>query len=116
VKAENMRFEAMTRSDVAALSDLLADGLVYVHSSSVAQTKAELLKDIRDGKSAYRSIEVQDQKAETYGDVGVINGVARFTTAGGAREARFRLRYTDVYLWREGHWRMVAWHCTRMPD
>ncbi len=112
---ESARFAAMVAGDIPAIEASLADELVYVHSSSVVQGKSEIVRDIENGKAAYRRIDIQEQAPAVYGKVGVINGVARFTTAGGGRETSFLLRYTDVYLRRGGRWQMVAWHCTRMP-
>ena len=48
-----------------------------------------------------------------YGDTAVITGAATIGLRGQA--APFTLRYTLVYVKREGQWRMVAWQSTRLP-
>lgn len=116
VAAETQRFAAMVSGDIPALDRALGRELTYVHSSSVAQTKTEHLRDLQIGRADYDAIVVEAQSPAVYGKVGVINGVARFITSGGGRKAESRLRYTDVYVLRDGRWQMVAWHCTRVPD
>jgi hypothetical protein len=114
--ADSRRFLAMVNRDVPALNLLLADELVYVHSSSTRQSKSEHIHDTEMGRAIYRRIDAREQEPHVYGQTGVIQGVATFATGAEGRESTFTLRYTDVYVRREGRWQMVAWHCTRMPD
>jgi ketosteroid isomerase-like protein len=115
--ADLRRFRAMVSRDVAALSRLLADELVYVHSSSTRQSKTEHIHDTEVGRAVYRDIKVQEQEPRVYHmRTGVIQGIATFTTESDGHESTFTLRYTDVYILRDGRWQMVAWHCTRIPD
>ena len=115
MKADADRFAAMVARDIPALSRLLADELVYVHSSSTRQSKSEHLGDTEAGRAVYQRIDAREQQPRVYGDVGVIQGIATFTT-GGRQQQTFTLRYTDVYVMRDSRWQMVAWHCTRIPE
>src|SRR4029079_8314379 len=47
LKADNDRFAAMQKADVAALQKILGDELHYTHTSAVVQTKAQFIDDIR---------------------------------------------------------------------
>lgn len=115
VEADTRRFQAMVGRDIPALDRALASELVYVHSSSGRQSKAEHLGDTASGKAVYLRIDVKEQAPSLYGEVGLIQGVATFTT-GTAPDAPFTLRYTDMYIWRDGRWQMVAWACSRIPE
>jgi hypothetical protein len=110
------RFHAMVDRGIPELERTLTDELVYVHSSSTRQSKDELVRDIATGKAVYRRIDVKEQQPRVYGQTGVIEGIASFTTGTESHETTFTLRYTDVYVQRDGRWQMVAWHCTRIPD
>ncbi|MGA3158736.1 MAG: nuclear transport factor 2 family protein [Steroidobacteraceae bacterium] len=114
--ADSRRFRAMVDRDIPALNRALADELVYVHSSSTRQNKSEHIHDTEVGRAVYRHIEIKEQQPHIYGEVGVIQGVATFATGAEGHESTFALRYTDVYVKRDGRWQMVAWHCTRIPD
>ena len=115
VAADSARFRAMVDRDMPALERGLADELVYVHSMSLRQTKAEHLLDVKAGRAIYLKIDVREQEPYLYGSTGVIHGVATFMT-GGERKSTFTLRYTDVYVRRDGRWQMVAFSCSRMPE
>jgi len=44
---ENRRFRAMCERDAETLEELLADGLIYTHSSATVDTKASYIAGIR---------------------------------------------------------------------
>ena len=116
VAADSARFQAMVAKDAAALELALADELVYIHSSSARQSKSEHLGDIKAGGATYKRLEPKEQVPYIYGDTGIIQGVADFVTGGGNRpEIAFQLRYTSVYVQRQGRWQMVAFSCSRIP-
>ncbi|MGZ5365950.1 MAG: nuclear transport factor 2 family protein [Mycobacterium sp.] len=52
LSAEDARFAAMIRADTAALAGMLADDLLYVHSNSRTETKAQFLMAV--GSQAIR--------------------------------------------------------------
>jgi len=117
VAADSARFRAMIERDLPALRLLLADELVYIHSSSTRQSKSEHLGDIERGMANYRRIDVKEQVPSVYGNTGLIQGVATFTTgAAGSEAPPFTLRYTSVYVKRQGRWQMVAFSCSRIPE
>ena len=113
--ADSARYRAMTERNVEAVRSALADELVYVHSSSTRQTKEEHLYDLGHGRANYARIIIKEQMPAVYGDTGVINGIAEFTTGVGERTSTSTLRYLNIYVWRQGRWQMVAFHCTRIP-
>jgi hypothetical protein len=116
VAADTARYQAMVGRDVKALELLLADELVYIHSSSTRQSKSEHLHDIEMGSAVYKRIDTKEQVPSIYGNTGLIQGVAIFTTGGGGREITFTLRYTSVYVRRQGRWQMVSFSCSRIPE
>jgi len=116
VDADSARYRAMVARDVPALERMLADELVYVHSSSTRQSKNEHLDDIRTGKATYARIEPSEQVPYLYGNTGIIQGVASFNTGSGDHQVASVLRYTSVYVRRQGRWQLVAFACSRVPD
>jgi len=116
VAADTARFQAMVGRDMKTLELLLADELVYIHSSSTRQSKSEHLHDIETGTALYKRIDAKEQVPSIYGNTGLIQGVAVFTTGGGGREITSTLRYTSVYVRRQGRWQMVSFSCSRIPE
>jgi len=116
LRADENRFEAMRKEDWNALDLALADDLTYVHSTARLESKAEHVANLRAGKPHYRGIAPRDRKARVHGDLGIVNGVSEMHVERDGKEQRFTVRYLAVYKNAGGHWRMIAWQSTRVPD
>jgi uncharacterized protein (TIGR02246 family) len=109
------RFEAQMKNDLETLTSLLADDLVYVHSSTKVDGKTAFLDSLRTGKTKYESIEPTDVQVRVYGNTAIVNGTAKLTVATDGKSNSFSLRYTDVWVMRDNKWQMVSWQSTRLP-
>jgi ketosteroid isomerase-like protein len=114
--ADERRFQAMTKQDWAALDAVLADDLVYVHSTARVETKVEHLGNLKAGKPHYRGIAPRERKVRVHGDVGIVNGVSDMHVENAGKEQRFTIRYLAVYARAGGAWRMIAWQSTKVPE
>ena len=115
VAAEKARFEAQVSKNTDALNQLLADDLVYVHSSGNVDTKQSYIQSIKEGNSTYNSIDVQEQKVRLYGKTAIINGICYIKRpVVDGKNNDLKLRYTDVYVKKGGRWQMVTWQSFRM--
>src|SRR4051812_36562880 len=109
--------DAMCARDAATLSSLLADDLVYTHSSAAQDTKESILSKMAAGTQVYQSIEPSEVKAQDLGSAVVLTGIAKITVGGAGRPNNtFGVRFTDVYANRGGSWQMVTWQSTRTPE
>lgn len=114
--AEKQRFDAQVKKDYAVLDRVLANDMTYTHSSGNTDGKQSYIQSIRDGKSKYDAIDVQEQKVRVYGNTAVINGVCVVKAMNNGETINSRLRYTDVYVKNGGQWQMVAWQSLRMTQ
>lgn len=112
IELENRRIEAMTKGDVKALEEILADDLIYTHTTARIDTKASFIEAVSSGRSNYRSVDRKDMEVRQFGDTAVVTGHAKFHVG----DNKFEARYIDVYAKRNGSWQMVAWQSTRLPD
>jgi hypothetical protein len=113
---ENRRIQAMLKVDTEELSQLLADDLTYTHSSGQVDSKSQLIESLKSGERKYRMIEPQDVKVRIYGDAAVVTGRAKLKTVSKGQESSFQVQFTDVYAKKKGHWQMVAWQSSRLPE
>ncbi len=113
--AELRRFEVMTRKDYTALATLLGDDLIYTHSSAAVDSKASYLESLTSGRVTYKVIKPSDLKVSVYGTTAIITGQAHMTVDANGQAIDNTLRFTDVWVQRDGRWQMVAWQSTRMP-
>lgn len=117
IELDKKRMAAMVAQDFAAVEAILADDLVYVHSSAALDDKTSIVANMRSGKTVYMGADPSDVTAKDFGDIVVLNGVARMqVVSGGTAMPAFRIRFIDVYARRDGRWQMVAWQSTRMPE
>ncbi|HEX7087180.1 MAG TPA: nuclear transport factor 2 family protein [Vicinamibacterales bacterium] len=111
--AEDRRIKALIDDDFAALEEVLADDLTYTHSNASVDTKASYIETLRKGTTKYAAIERDTPVVRLYGNTAILTGAATMTMRGQADPVR--LRYTLVYVKRDGRWQAVAWQSTRLP-
>ena len=116
IELDRKRMTAMAQKDLATLNEVIADDLVYTHSSARLDTKASLIGNMESGSTVYTSVVPSDVKAQDLGDTVVLTGSCRISVNAGGRPNSFGVRFTDVYAKRGGRWQMVTWQSTRLPD
>jgi ketosteroid isomerase-like protein len=116
VALDRERMQAMARKDVATLNKLIADDLIYCHSSARIDTKQSLLGAMESGATVYTGVEPSEVKAQDLGDAVVLTGIARINVVSNGKPNAFGVRFTDVYARRGGQWQMVTWQSTRLPE
>ena len=116
IDLDRKRMSAMAEKDIATLKSLLADDLVYTHSTARLDTKASLIGGMEAGTTVYTSVEPSDVKAQDLGDAVVLTGIARIRVSSNGKPNAFGVRFTDVWTKRGGQWQMVTWQSTRLPE
>jgi ketosteroid isomerase-like protein len=116
IDLDKKRMTAMAQKDVSTLNALLADDLVYTHSSARLDTKQSLIGAMESGSTVYTAVEPSDVEAQDLGDTVVLTGSCRISVMSGGRPNNFGVRFTDVYANKGGRWQMVAWQSTRLPE
>jgi len=116
IDLDKKRMQAMAAKDIATLDALLADDLVYTHSSARLDTKHSLIANMKSGATVYSAVEPSQVRAQDLGDAVILTGVARIKVSANGKDLDFRVRFTDAYAKRSGRWQMVTWQSTRLPD
>jgi Domain of unknown function (DUF4440) len=112
---EAKRIAAMVSKDLTTLSALLADDLSYTHSSGTTDTKASFLALIREREERHNYLGVDYSNTEVIpipgGNTVVVRGRAQIRLEG---IASYPVLFLDVWVLRDGAWKMVAWQATRI--
>ncbi len=116
IALDRQRMAAMAAKDIDALNRLIADDLIYTHSSARLDTKASLIGNMQSGSTVYTEVTPSDVVAQDCGDAVVLTGKARIGVMSGGKPNAFTVRFTDVYAKRNGQWQMVTWQSTRLPE
>ncbi len=116
IALDRQRMTAMANKDIAALENIIADELIYTHSSARLDTKASLIGNMTSGSTVYTEVTPSDVVAQDCGDTVVLTGKARIGVMSGGKPNAFTVRFTDVYANRGGKWQMVTWQSTRLAE
>jgi hypothetical protein len=113
--AEQARFTAMTTGKYDDLGRLLGDDLIYTHSNALVDTKASYIESMTSGALTYHKIDATDMKVRVYGTTAIITASATMAVTSKGQAATNHLRYTDVWVLRDGRWQMIGWQSTKLP-
>jgi hypothetical protein len=116
IELDRQRMQAMASKDIATLDKLLADELMYCHSTARLDTKQSLVGAMQSGATVYTGVEPSEVKAQELGDGVALTGIARINVVSNGKPNAFSVRFTDVWVNRGGQWQMVIWQSTRLPD
>lgn len=114
VLADERRYAAMVAQDVAALEQLLADSMLYVHSNGTVDDKGGYLAKIAGSTFRYERIEHPVSAVEDLGTGGAAvfgRMIAHGQAAG--RPVVVDSITTAVWRQRDGRWELVAFQSTR---
>jgi ketosteroid isomerase-like protein len=116
IALDRQRMDAMAKKDIATLNTLIADDLVYTHSTARLDTKQSLIGNMESGGTVYTSVVPSEVKAQDLGDSVVLTGSCRISVMSQGRPNSFGVRFTDIWANKGGRWQMIAWQSTRTPD
>jgi hypothetical protein len=102
-------------SDCDAWGGLLHADWSVIHITGTIITKAEALKMCRAPGAPTEAHSVDELSVRPFGDAAVVTG-RTIVTLGGTSPETVKLRFTDVFIRREGRWQIVASHATRLPS
>ena len=115
IELDKKRMQAMAEKDIATLEKVLADDLIYCHSSARLDTKKSLIGNMQAGTTVYTSVVPSEVKAQDLGDSVVLTGLCQIKVVSNGAPNAFGVRFTDVYAKRNGQWQMVTWQSTKLP-
>lgn len=116
IALDQKRMEATVKQDFATLESIIADDLIYTHSTARIDTKESLIGNIKSGRAVYTGLEATDVVAQDLGSAVVLTGVARVSVLANGNPVSFGIRFVNVYANRGGEWKMVTWQSTKTPD
>lgn len=111
-KLEQQRIDAGLRKDVAALEATTADDYLQIDMNGNVRDKVTQMKRIASSEVTMESNTLDEVVVRVYGDTAVVTG--RATAVGTIRGEPYpRIRYTRVYVKRDGQWKVVLFQQTK---
>src|SRR5262249_40635933 len=94
-----------------------AEEFIFTDSAGGVTDKKQDLAGEKDCHKSDGTYEVDETEVRLYGDTAVVTG--RITTTHKNKEDKLavrRSRFTDVFVWRDKRWQLMAGHSSRIPD
>jgi ketosteroid isomerase-like protein len=111
---EMSRRDALLAADTVALSKMLAPDFIEISRLGTVRTRADNVRDIASGTLHLTSIKYDSLNVRVYGDVAVLTGIADNTGTMRGFPFAGRIRYTRVFVHRDGRWQAVLMQQTLM--
>jgi ketosteroid isomerase-like protein len=112
--AEKAWVSALQNKDLKALDQLLADDLVYTHSTGIVESKAQYIAMQKSGTQVYKAVDYEDMKIRRYGDAGVVTAKVRMRGSTKGTPFDNQLQILHVWAKKDGRWQLVAHQTTRL--
>ena len=112
---EEARGRALMAADTVALSRMIAPDFTEVSRLGTLRTRADNIRDISSGALKLTSIRYDSLTVRIYGDVAVLQGIADNTGTFRGFPFQGKIRYTRVFVRRDGRWQAVTMQQTSMP-
>jgi hypothetical protein len=113
--ADDARYAAMIAQDYEALGRLLADDLLYTHSTAVTDTKAEYLAALRGGKYRYRAARREGTSVRVHDTIAIVNGRSFLEVDVDGVPKSLANVFVNVWVRTPAGWQMTAWQSTPLP-
>ena len=117
LQREQQRVAYLVKGQLDQLADMTSPTLSYSHSNGAIDDKERFLNGLRKGQVVYRSLDHRDVTVRfVVPRVAILNGVSDVLVSVGGQEQKVPLRFTIVYVEKDGEWLFEAWQSTRRPE
>jgi ketosteroid isomerase-like protein len=108
--------KAIVRKDRAAIEANMADDFRQIDGAGNVETKASFVDDLVSPDLAIDPYTVEDFDVRLYGDVALLSGRTRMTGTYQGKAFNSHYRYIDIYVRRNGAWKIVSVQISRIPN
>ncbi|MCR9258716.1 MAG: nuclear transport factor 2 family protein [Pseudomonadaceae bacterium] len=112
--ADAERRQAMIAADTSALSRLLAEDLMWTHSSGKTETKGEVIKALAEGEVTYEVLEMTQDRVLRSGGNFVHQGVLTGRAVRDGETKLLNARFLAVWQETQDQLQLLAWQSTQV--
>jgi ketosteroid isomerase-like protein len=114
IKVENDWGNAWVKSDGKFFDQLYATEYLATSSDGIVYNKVAGIKDDTSPEYAEKSFNLTDLKVHIYGETAVVTGRNNVKFKKGGKAEQIDVRFTDVFVKRDGRWQCVATQGTKV--
>lgn len=106
---------AVLKSDINAMSALLADDYMAITAKGTLQTKQEALANMKARRIRFTTLILSDRKVRFYGKTALVTSRAQVQGTGPDGDISGDFRYTRVYVRDgQGRWKIVSFESSKI--
>jgi ketosteroid isomerase-like protein len=113
---EKDRAQAVVKKDTATLEKMTADDYQLIDANGKMRGKADTMDAIKSGAISLQSNDVDDLKVQVYGNTAVVTGRSNPKGTIDGKDVSGPIRFTRVYVKRNGTWQSVLFQQTRISQ
>ena len=107
--------KAIVRKDEKAIADNMAEDFRQIDPNANLETKQSFVAGIVDPKLTIDPYTVEEFEVRLYGDTALLSGRTHMTGKYDGQAFESNYRYIDIYVRRNGAWKIVSVQVTRIP-
>lgn len=107
--------KAIIRKDEAAVAGNMAEDFRQIDGRGNLETKKSFVAGILDPKLAIDPYTVEEFDVRLYGDTALLSGRTHMTGKYDGKQFESNYRYIDIYVRRDGRWKIVSVQITKIP-
>jgi len=108
--------DAIEKNDATAVGHALAEDWTIVLGNGELMSREQLLKAISGGKLKFSKYDVSSLQVRLEGDAAIVIGIGESEGQWEGTSFKERERFTDVFLRKDGKWRCVSSHSSRITE
>jgi len=108
--------KAIIRKDAAAIAANMSEDFRQISARGDVAGKAAFLEAITSPKLVIHPYSVEDMDVRFYGDVALVSGRTRMTGSWDGKPFGSHYRYVDVYVRKDGQWRVSSVQITEIKE
>ncbi|MTW13253.1 DUF4440 domain-containing protein [Pseudoduganella eburnea] len=108
--------KAIIRKDSAAIAANMAEDFRQISARGDLAGKAAFLEVIMSPRLVINPYTVEDMDVRFYGDVALVSGSTRMTGSWDGKPFGSHYRYVDVYVRKDGQWRVANVQITEIKE
>jgi ketosteroid isomerase-like protein len=107
--------QAIVRKDEKAVADNMAEDFRQIDGYGNLETRKSFVAGILDPKLTIDPYTVEDFEVRLYGDTALLSGRTHMTGRYDGKRFESNYRYIDIYVRRNGAWKIVSVQITKLP-
>lgn len=108
--------KAIVRKDRAAIEANMSDDFRQIDGDGDIVGKAEFVRELLSDDLTIRPYTVEDLDVRIYGETALVSGRTRMAGAYKGKPFLSHYRFIDIYVRKDGQWRIVSVQITRLKS